>query len=129
LDGAAGGNVGASWSSEEGRGFLHYLITRREPTGFESPYAFFRNGEGVMPVFCSDGAARRYLASLAPEDGWHVREFSPGELVSLLFAVHEGVAWVLPDPLPDPAPGRLPSKDGRLPPVGRDDFIGSLLGR
>jgi len=123
------GDAGASWPSPEGRGFTHYLITRREPSGFEAPHAFFRNGEGVVAVFCSEGAASRYLASLAPEDGWHVREFSAGELISLLFALHERVAWVLPDPLPNPSPGRLPSRDRRSCPVRRDDFIGSLLGR
>ena len=104
MDGGAEENVEASWSSPEGRGFQHYLITRSEPNGFEDPYAYFRHGEGVVPVFCSDGAARRYLGSLAPEDEWHVREFSPGELVSLLFALHERVAWVLPDPCPHPRP-------------------------
>jgi hypothetical protein len=124
----AGGAMGASWSSSEGRDLPHHLITRREPTGFEAPHAFFRNGDGIVPVFCSEGAASRYLASLATEDGWHVRAFSAGELVSLLFALHERVAWVLPDPLPDPSTGRTPAKDGRLPPVGRGDFIGYLLG-
>jgi hypothetical protein len=116
-------------TSSGGRGLPHYLITQREPTGFEAPYAFFRHGDGVVPVFCSEGAARRYLASLAPEHGWHVREFSAGALVSLLFAVHERVAWVLPDPLPDPSPGASPAKDERSSPVGRDDFVVSLLGR
>jgi len=123
------GDVGASWPPSDGQGFAHYLITRREPSGFEAPHAFFRNGEGVVAVFCSEGAARRYLASLAPEDGWHVRVFSAGELISLLFALHERVAWVLPDPLPNPSPGRLPPRDRRSCPVRRDDFIGSLLGR
>lgn len=123
------GDVGASRPPSEGQGFSHYLITRREPSGFEAPHAFFRNGEGVVAVFCSEGAARRYLASLAPEDGWHVRVFSAGELISLLFALHERVAWVLPDPLPNPSPGRLPPRDRRSCPVRRDDFIGSLLGR
>lgn len=122
-------DVGVPWSCSEGRGFPHYLITRREPTGFAAPYTFFRHGDGVVPVFCSEGAARRYLASLAPEDGWHVREFSPGELVSLLFAVHERVAWVLPNPLPDPSTGRTPANDDRLPTVGRDEFIAQLVRR
>ena len=123
------GDVGASWPSSEGQGFSHFLITRREPSGFEAPHAFFRHGEGVVAVFCSEGAAKRYLASLAPEEGWHVRVFSAGELVSLLFALHERVAWVLPDPLPDPSPGRSPARDDRLSPVGRDDFIAQLVRR
>jgi len=120
-----GWHVGTSWSSEEGRGFPHYLITRPEPTGFAAPYTFFRNGEGVVAVFCSEGAARRYLGSLATKDGWSVRAFSAGELISLLFALHERVTWVLPNP----SPGVSPAKDGRSSPVGRDDFVVSLLGR
>ena len=129
MEGGAGGNVGASWSSSEGLGFPHYLITRRQPSGFAAPHIFFRNGEGVVPVFCSDGAARRYLTSLDPEAGWSLRAFSAGELVSLLFALHETVAWVLPDPLPRPSPGRSPSRDCRACPVGRDEFVAQLVQR
>jgi hypothetical protein len=82
-------------------GFLHYLIARRETTGFELPHTFFHLGEEVLPVFSSDETARRCLASLALGGGWYVRGFSPGELVSLLFVLHERVAWVLPNPLPE----------------------------
>jgi hypothetical protein len=120
-----GEDVAVPWSCSEGRGFPHYLITRREPTGFAAPYTFFRNGEGVVAVFCSEGAARRYLGSLATKDGWSVRAFSASELISLLFALHERVARVLPNP----SPGVSPAKDGRSSPVGRDDFVVSLLGR
>jgi hypothetical protein len=117
------------WSCSEGRGFPHYLITRREPTGFAAPYTFFRNGESVVAVFCLEGTSRRYLGSLATKDGWSVRTFSAGEPISLLFALHERVTWVLPNPLPNPSPGASPAKDGRSSPVGRDDFVVSLLGR
>ena len=129
MDGWTEENPGASSSSSEGRGFPHYLITRRDSTGFAAPHTFFRNGEGVVAVFCSEAATRRYLASLAPEDGWSVRAFSAGELVSLLFALHERVAWVLPDPLHNPSPGRLPCKNRRSCPVARDDFIAHLVRR
>jgi hypothetical protein len=51
LAGGAEGNLGASWSCSEGRDLPHHLITRREPTGFEVPHAFFRSGDGIVPVF------------------------------------------------------------------------------
>ncbi len=82
------------------------LIARRETTGFEVPHTFFHLGKEVLPVFSSAEAARRFLASLALGESWHVRGFSTGELVSVLFILHERVAWVLPDPPPGRAPGR-----------------------
>ena len=78
------------------------MIARRETTGFEVPHTFFHLGKEVLPVFSSAEAARRFLASLALGDRWRVRAFSAGELVSVLFILHERVAWVLPNPLPGP---------------------------
>jgi hypothetical protein len=54
-------------------------------------------GKEVLPVFSSAEAPRRFLASLALSDRWHVRVFSTGELVSLLFKFSKSVAWVLPN--------------------------------
>jgi hypothetical protein len=102
---------------------LHYLIARREVTGFESPHTFFHHGEGVLPVFCSRGAARRFLASRALGEEWYVRGFSVGELISLLFALHKRVAWVLPSPLP-----RHPLQADEISHLmSRDSFIESLV--
>ena len=77
---------------------VHFVIVHRETTGFEVPHTFLYLGKEVMPVFSSGTAARRFLASLALGDRWHLREFSTGELVWLLFIVHKRVAWVLPNP-------------------------------
>ena len=104
---------------------VHYLIVRREPTGIEAPHTFFRCGEGVLPVFCAREAARRFVASRDLGEGWHVREFSVGELISLLFALHERVAWVLFSPLP----GHLLIEDALSHLANRDDFIASLIAR
>jgi len=103
----------------------HYLIVRREPTGFETPHTFFRCGEGVLPVFCAREAARRFLTSRALGEGWYVRGFSVGELISLLFALHERVAWVLFSPLP----GHLLIEDALSHRTSRDTFIASLIVR
>jgi hypothetical protein len=76
---------------------MHYLIVRRGPMGLE--------------------------ASRAPDEGWYARGFSGGELISLLFALHESVAWVMSSPLP----GHLLIEDALSRLISRDDFIASLL--
>ena len=99
------------------------MIARRETTGFELPHTFFHLGKEVLPVFSSAGAARRFLSSLALGDRWHVRGFSGGELVSLLFILHERVAWVLPNP----PPGGLVTEDALSDLTSRDSFIEFLI--
>jgi hypothetical protein len=103
----------------------HYLIVRREPTGFEAPHTFFRCGERVLPVFCAREAARRFIDSHDLGEGWYVRGFSVGELISLLFALHERVAWVSFSPLP----GHLLIEDALSHLTSRDNFIASLIMR
>ena len=102
---------------------MHYVIARRETTGFELPHTFFHLGKEVLPVFSSAEAARGFLVYLALGDRWHVREFSAGELVSLLFILHEKVAWVLPNP----PLGRLLAEDALLHLTSRDSFIELLI--
>ena len=104
---------------------IHYLIVRREITGFEAPHIFFRYGERVLPVFCVREDAGTFIASRDLGEGWHVRGFSVGELVSLLFALHERVAWVSFSPLP----GHLLIEDELSHLTSRDEFIESLIVR
>jgi hypothetical protein len=99
------------------------MIARRELTGFEVPHTFFHLGKEVLPVFSSAEAARRYLASLALDDRWHVRGFSGGELVSVLFILHERVAWVLPNP----PPGHLLAEDELSHLTSRNSFVEVLI--
>lgn len=77
---------------------MQFLVSVLRQSPIELPHTFFHLGKEVLPVFSSTEAARRFLASLALDDKWHVRGFSTGELVSLLFILHERVAWVLPNP-------------------------------
>jgi hypothetical protein len=102
---------------------VHHVIARREITGFELPHTFFYSGKEVLPVFSSAEAARRFLASLALGDRWHVREVSTGELISLLFVLPKRVAWVLPNPPPE----RLPAEDALSRPMRRDGFVEFLI--
>jgi hypothetical protein len=113
----------ASWLPSGRSGLVHYVIACRETTGFELPHTFFHLGKEVLPVFSSAEAAQRFLSSLALGDRWHVRGFSAGELVSLLFILHERVAWVLPNP----PPGRLVTEDALSDLTSRDSFIEFLI--
>ena len=80
-------------------------------------------GKEVLPVFSSAEAARRFLESLALDDRWHVRGFSGGELVSILFILHKRVAWVLPNP----PLGRLLAEDELSHLTSRNSFIEFLI--
>jgi hypothetical protein len=113
----------ASWLPSGSSSFVHYLIARREATGFELPHTFFHSGEEVLPVFSSAEVARRFLASVALDEEWHIRAFSAGELVSLLFILHERVTWVLPNPPPE----RLLAEDALSQRMSRDGFVEFLI--
>jgi hypothetical protein len=113
----------ASWLTYGRSGFVHYLIARRETTGLELPHTLFHLGKEVLPVFSSAEAARRFLASLALGGEWHVRTFSAGELVSLLFILHERVAWVVFNP----PPGRPLGEDVLSRLTTRDSFVEFLI--
>ena len=113
----------ASWFPSGRSGLVHYVIACRETTGFEYPHTLFHLGKEVLPVFSSAEAARRFLASLALGDRWHVKEFSTGELVSLLYILPKRVAWVLPDP----PLGRLLAEDALSHLTRRDSFIELLI--
>ncbi|MGH3087346.1 MAG: hypothetical protein ACRDSJ_08515, partial [Rubrobacteraceae bacterium] len=86
---------------QESPTFGHYLIVRREVGGLELPHLMWDHREDVLPVFSSRRAAERFLDGRVPGDGWYVREFSNGEMLSLLFAFCERIAWTLPNPMPD----------------------------
>ncbi len=101
---------------------MHYLIARRETKGIEVPHVLMGGGEEVLPVFSSAEAARRFLISQVRGEGWYVRQFSTGELVSLLFGLYGRIRLILPNPLP----GTF-SEDTSSP-VSRDRFIESLIG-
>jgi hypothetical protein len=73
-------------------------------------------------VFSSEEAAREFLSLSPLGEGWCVRGFSGGELVSLIFAFHAGMKGVLLDPYPEVLSG-----DAMVSLVERDAFMGSVL--
>ncbi len=110
------------WLSEEHVPVQLYVIVGHSSKGLELPHVFSDSGEEVLPVFSSEAAAREFLSLSSLGECWYVREFSRGELVSLLFAFHARMKGILLDP----QPGAL-SGDVALAAVGRNAFLNSLL--
>jgi len=76
----------------------------------------------MLPVFSSEERAQEFLSLSSLGEGWCIRSFSRGELVSVLFAFHAGMKGVLLDPHPGSLAG-----DVSAPLVGRDAYVSSLL--
>jgi hypothetical protein len=100
----------------------HYLIVGHGSKGLELPHICSDSGEEVLPVFSSEEATREFLSLSSLGKRWYVREFSGGELVSMLFAFHTGMKGVLLDPHPGAISG-----DVMVSLVRRDAFVSSLL--
>ncbi len=79
--------------------------------------------EEALPVFSLEEQAREFLRVSDPGSEWRVREFHNGELASLLLRLHTDVAWVLPNPLPEP----LVAEDALLNLMDRGSFVNLLL--
>ena len=110
------------WFSEEHVLLQHYLIVGRGSKGLELPHLCSDFGGEVLPVFSSEEAAREFLSLSSLGKEWYVREFSGGELVSVLFAFHKEMKGVLLDP----QPGAL-SGDVMVSRVRWDAFASSLV--
>lgn len=117
-----GGEGGAGLLPSRSEVCIHYLIVPVGRRGVELPHTLLDSGEEVLPVFCSREAAQRFLKRRLG-DGWCVREFSTGELISLLFALHGRIRRILPNPLPE-HPRR---SDPLAVPVSWDRFMEFLV--
>ena len=112
----------AVWFSREHTLLQHYLIVGHSSKGLELPHIFSASGEEVLPVFSSEEAAREFLSLSSLGKGWYVRDFSGGELVSVIFAFHTSVKGVLLDPQPG-----LLSVDVMVSLAGLNAFMSSVL--
>jgi hypothetical protein len=111
-----------AWFSGEHTPVQHYLIVGHSSKGLELPHIFSASGEEVLPVFSSEEAAREFLSLSSLGKGWYVRDFSGGELVSVIFAFHTGMKGILLDPQPAALSGNV-----MVSLVGRHAFVSSLL--
>jgi hypothetical protein len=119
---STGSHGRAGWLSEEHMQLQHYLIVGCGTRGLELPVILSDSGEEILPVFYSEEAAQEFLSLSYLQEGWYVRGFSKGELVSVLFAFHAGMKGVLLDPQPEALSGGV-----AVSVVGRDAFVSSLL--
>jgi hypothetical protein len=110
------------WCSEEHVLLQHYVIVGYGSKGLELPHPCSDIGGEVLPVFSSEEAAREFLSLSSLGNEWYVREFSRGELVSLLFAYHKEMKGVLLDPQPGANSG-----DVMVSRVRWDAFVSSLV--
>jgi hypothetical protein len=117
-----GSHEHAVWYSEKHTLIQHYLIVGYDSKGLELPYILSDSGEEVLPVFSSEEAAQEFLSFFSLGEGWYVRGFSGGELVSVIFAFYAGMKGVLLDPRPAALAG-----DAMVSLVRRDSFVSSLL--
>lgn len=81
-------------------------------------------GERTLPAFSGEAEAEMFLwLGGAFEDGWHARETSSGELVSLLSGPYADVGSVALDP----SPGMAEAGTIDLVSVGRKRFVGQVF--
>ncbi len=57
-------------------------------------------GDEALAVFGFREEADLFLSFQGTSDGWHIRETTAGELVSVLYGPHSGIERILIDPLP-----------------------------
>ena len=97
-----------------------WLLAKNEKGWTE---VFTVNGERTLPAFSGKGEAELFLflEKGVLEHGWHVRETSVGELVSLLSGPYAGVLSVALDPPPEMA-GTI-----GLVSVGRKRFVDQVF--
>lgn len=58
------------------------------------------DGDEALAVFGFREEADLFLRFQVTSDGWHIRETTAGELVSVLYGPHSDVEQILIDPLP-----------------------------
>lgn len=77
---------------------VHYVVARHGEEKVDVLRAFVEGKGETLPVFSAAWAARGYLFAEAPGGGWHVRAYTPDELISLLMGT--GIEWVALDSRP-----------------------------
>ena len=93
--------------------------------GQPAPLTVDLDGTGqALPVFSFEEEAEMFLWLQPIEDGWEVRETTPGQLVSILYGPCADVGRVMLDPLPEIGPRMQIGLVG----MDRNDFVESVMG-
>lgn len=80
-------------------------------------------GREAMPVFSSEEEAEMFLWLQTTEDGWTVRETSPGQLTSVLYGPCADAEKVMLDPLSEIGAGEQVG----LVSIDRESFLERIL--
>lgn len=96
------------------------MISRRQNNRLGVLTVFPASGAETVPVFGTEAAAGSFLKRGGFGPGWHVRETSAGELISLLLSHLHDVDLVSTDP-------SGPTDTG-LAGSSKKEFIGVLMG-
>jgi hypothetical protein len=102
----------------------YWVITK---DGFGQPDLLTVDLDGTgeaLPVFSFEEEAEMFLWLQTTEDGWEVREITPGQLVSILYGPCADVGRVVLDPLPEIGLNMQISLLG----MDRNDFVESVMG-
>ena len=102
--------------------FVRYLISRHTHHRMEVLVSWAKD-EQALPVFSTYRAANEYLQSGDFSAGWHVRESTAGELISLLMGHVADVETIVLDP----PLGVLAFENSSLDCLSKEAFIGSLM--
>ena len=103
-----------------------WIIAKDAKDGFGRPDPLTVDLDGTeqaLPVFSFEEEAEMFLWLQRTEDGWEVRETTPGQLVSILYGPCADVGRVMLDPLPEIGL----SMQINLLGMDRNDFVESVL--
>src|SRR5215213_2386169 len=115
---------GAARRSETQR---YWVIAKDAKDGFGQPDLLTVDLDGTgeaLPVFSFEEEAEMFLWLQRTEDGWEVREITPGQLASILYGPCADVGRVVLDPLPEIGLNMQISLLG----MDRNDFVESVMG-
>ena len=105
---------------------VYWMITRNDNRPLEVLTTGLTSGEEALAVFSHQEEAEMFLWLWeAGCNGWHARESSAGELVSVLSGPCADVERVALDPLPE----MVLEKTVGLVSMGRERFVDLVLGR
>src|SRR5215212_6764125 len=102
----------------------YWVITK---DGFGQPDLLTVDLDGTgeaLPVFSFEEEAEMFLWLQTTEDGWEVREITPGQLASILYGPCADVGRVVLDPLPEIGL----NMQIRPSSMDRRDFVESVMG-
>ncbi len=103
--------------------FVQYLIVRNDNNRLNLLTLPTESGDS-LPVFGSEISAHAFLrSSRFRQEGWHVRETTAGELISLLMGHIADVDLITMNPPPGDTNGDAVESEI----IHKRDFIGSLM--